>query len=47
MNDLIGDIKDKQERISQIKQLLDSDEHLIQKLANQKEIHAIYLKSVV
>lgn len=46
VNDLLADIKDKKERIAHIKQILDSDEHLIQKLANQKEIHAIYLKSV-
>jgi hypothetical protein len=46
VNDLIADINEKEERIFQLKELLLSDEHLVQKLANQKEIHAIYLKSI-
>jgi hypothetical protein len=46
VNDLMADINEKEERILQLKELLASDEHFIQKLANQKEIHSIYLKSL-
>jgi len=46
VNDLIADINEKEERIAHLKELLSSDEHLTKKLANQKEIHSIYLRSL-